>query len=538
MVLLIACSNVANLFLVRAEGRQQEVALRTALGSGRLGIAALFLSESLGLALFSGIVGTALGLGGLRLLLRAIGGFLPRASEVTLDGRVLLFSVAASVTSGLIVGLLPVLRLRGLDLLGPLKEGGRGAIGQQRQLTRRILVILQIAITFVLLVASGLMIRSFRALQDVDPGFDAESQVLTLRVTIPEDEVRSNEEVALNLEQIQRAFEALPGVVDVGAAQWPPLGRGGDANVFWLEGEDLDFTHIPPVRRTKAVSPGYFKSLGTRLLAGRSFSWDDIQSRRPVVVISENLAKEWWPDAQTAIGKRITAGHPTAGLFWREVIGVVGDVREDGPGIDLPTMVYWPMAGLHQSQAVNGLTVPRTLVYALRTGGRDAASLLPEARRALGEVNDNLPISEVNTLEELLDRALAPSAFTLMMLFLAAAVALLLGLVGVYAVLSYIVAQRKREIGVRMAFGADARVILVMIGRQGLGLALLGVAAGFVMALATTRLLSSLLLGVEPTDPLTFALVAIALTLMVLLACFFPARRASKIHPVEALLGD
>ena len=543
LVLLIACSNVANLFLVRAEGRQQEVALRSSLGSSRLRLAGLFLSESTALALVGGALGTALGLSGLMVLVNSIaagGGaaFFPRLTEIGPNPKVLLFALVISLVTGLIVGLIPILRMRKFDLVSSLKEGGRGAVGDQRHLSRRFLVILQIAMTFVLLVASGLMIRSFRALQAVDPGFDAQAELMTFRVTVPENEVPSSEEVALLFQRTQRAFENLPGVASVGAAQWAPMGFGGSGEVFWLEGDDIDFSRIPPVRRVKAVTPGYFRSLATPLVSGRTFRWDDLDARRTVVVISENLAREWWQEPAGAIGKRITIGHPTAGLVWREVIGVVADINEDGPSLEQPTMVYWPMAGLHQNRSVEGLTVPRSMVFQLRAQGREASGLVPEARRALGEINANLPISEENSLEELVGRAVGPTSFTLMMLFLAAAVALFLGMIGVYAVLSYIVAQRKREIGVRMAFGASARNILLMVGRQGAVLGLLGLVVGFLVALAATRLLAALLFGVQPADPLTFSMVALLLLVMVLVACFFPARRASRTDPAIALGRD
>ncbi len=450
----------------------------------------------------------------------------------------LLFALVVTLMSGILVGLIPIARLRRVDLLSSLKEGGRGAIGDQRHRSRRFLVVVQIAMTFVLLVGSGLMIRSFRSLQEVPPGFAGASDLLTIRVAIPEAEVSSTAEVALAVERIFHGLEAVPGAVGVGAADSVPMSGGFNSQVFWEETEGVDFSVIPPVRRVRAMTPGYLQTMGTSLLLGRDLSWADIHDRTPVVLITENFARELWTNPAEALGRRIGLGHPTAGLVWREVVGVVADVREDGPGQDAPATAYWPLATLHTDRTFEGLVVPRSMVFVVRSDVRDVTSLVSEARRAIREVGPNFPIAEVETMEAVVDRALAPTTFTLFMLLVSATVALMLGMVGVYAVMSYIVVQRRREIAVRMAFGAAARDILTMVGTQGLVLAGIGLVIGLFAAFASTRLMASLLFGVAAADPLTFTAVAVLLSIMVLVACFLPARRASRTSPVEALHGD
>jgi predicted permease len=522
-VLLIACANVSNLFLVRAEGRLHEVAVRTVMGAGHGQIARQFLIESVALGLLGGLAGLGLALAGVRLLLWMSPVSVPRLDEIAVDPTVLGVTLGVSLLSGLLFGLFPVFRLVGMDLVASLKEGGRGGSpGRQRHRARHTLVITQTALAFVLLTGSGLMIRSFQALQTVDPGFANPEEVLTFRVEIPVAEIENDAEVLLAYEDMWRRFRAIPGVSSVGASTSVTMGGDfGYATVLLVEDFPLGPNEALTTKRFNWVTGDYFATMQNPVLAGRPIDWADIHARRAVAMLTANLAEAYWENPREAIGKRIRMSAP--GSPWLEVVGVVGDVRDNGVTQDAPPVVFLPLA-----------TTTRSLAFAIRTS-LPLTSLLPQARAVVGAVNANLPIANVRTLDDILDRSMARTSFTLVAITIAAAVALALGLVGLYGVIAYIVSQRTHEIGVRMALGATRRDVSRMVLRRAMILAGTGVIVGLVAAVGLTRLMSSLLYGVEPTDPITFAAVATLLLAVAFVASFLPALRASRTDPLVAL---
>ncbi len=545
IVLLIACANVANLFLVRSEGRQQEVAVRTALGASRGQIARQFLLESLVLGLMGGLVGLGLAFGGVRLLTWMGPETLPRMDEIALDPTVLAFTLGISLLSGLLFGLSPVFRVGRLDLVSTLKEGGRGgSTGTERHRVRNTLVVAQMAMALVLLAGSGLLIRSFQALRSVDPGFSNPEEVLTFRIGIGSGEIEDHAELVLAYEDMWRRFQEIPGVTSVGAATGLTMDVGSAPSTIRVEDFPVIPPQSPPIIPSKRITAGYFETMQIPLLAGRPIEWPDIHDRAPVAVVTANFAEERWGSPAAALGKRIRL-NDSATPTWREIIGVVGNVREDGVSQPAPTVIFWPMAmnrpaGLFPgspNQRADGLFVRRVMTFAVRTSRPGPLSLLPEVREAVRAVNPNLPVYEERTLDDILAQspAMARTSFISVMLAIAAAVALALGVVGIYGVISYIVSQRTREIGVRMALGADRRGVRRMVLRQGMILAGIGVVVGLVAAVGLTRLMSSLLYGVEATDPVTFGVVAALLTAVALLASYLPALRASRTDPLEAL---
>ena len=534
MVLLIACANVANLFLVRAEARQVEVAVRTALGATRGAIARSFLSESVTLGLFGGGVGLGLAYAGL-LLLRAIGpNSLPRLDEIAINMRVVVFTLLLSVAAGALFGLIAVVRFRGGDLGATLKESGRGAdSGRGRHRVRNALVVSQVAVALVLLVGAGLMVRSFQSLRHVQPGFERPEEVLTMRLSVPEAEVREPERVLATHRRIIDALNAIPGVTSVGLSSSITMDGSDSNDAVYVEDKPTPEGQIPPIRRYKHVSPGYFETMGTRVLAGRTMTWSDIDRRAPLMLMSENLAHDYWPTPGAAIGKRVRQNPDGP---WYEVIGVVGDERDDGVEKAPPAVAYWPMAigpvGDEKS------TVRRSMGYAIRTSRLRDSGFDADVRRAVWSVDPNLPLANVRTLAELLSRSMARTSFAMVMLAIAATVALLLGAIGIYGVISYTVSLRTRELGLRMALGAQQSDVSWLVLQNGLILVGAGVAIGLAVSAGLTRLMSALLHGVSPLDPLTFGLVALALTIIALLASYLPARRAASINPIDALRSE
>ena len=534
IVLLIACANVANLFLVRAEGRQQEVAVRTALGAARGQIARRFLLESLVLGLLGGLVGLGLAFGGVRLLTWMGPETLPRLDEISLDPTVLAFTLGISILSGLLFGVFPVFRVGGLDLVASLKAGGRGgSVGRARHGARNTLVVAQMALALVLLAGSGLMIRSFQALRNVDPGFANPEEVLTFRVAIPRAEIEDDAGVALAYEDMWRRLQEIPGVRSVGAST--SLTMDGYVTNDLLRVEDFPVIppQMPPAYRFKRITGDYFEVMQNPVLAGRPIEWSDIHERATVAVVTENFAEEYWGSPVAALGRRIQVGSGTnIPTWWVEIVGVVGDVHDNGVSQPAEPVIFWPMAtrAFYTSQRW-----PRNMTFAVRTSRNTPTSLLPGVRAAVGAVNPNLPLFEVHTLDQILAQSMARTSFISVMLAIAAAVALALGLVGIYGVISYVVSQRTREIGVRMALGADRRDVSRMVLRQGMILAGIGVAVGLIAAVGLTHLMSSLLYGVEATDPVTFGVVAAMLVAVALVASYLPALRASRTDPLEAL---
>jgi predicted permease len=537
MVLLIACANVANLLLVRADARQQELAIRAALGAGTGRLARELLLESIVIGLLGGVVGIGLAFGALRLLVALAPGNLPRVNDIAIDLPVLAFTLALSVVSGLLFGAIPIFKYATVHLSTMLRGGGRNAsASRERHRTRNVLVVAQIALALVLLVGSGLMIRTFQALRDVHPGFTRASEVQTLRLSIPESQVK-DEGAVVHMEQaILDRVAAVPGVTSVALASTVTMTGNGWHDPIYAEDKAYTESQLPTLRLFKFSSPGFMKTMGGTLVAGRDFTWPDAYEQRSVAMVSENLARELWGEPSAALGKRI---RPYQKGVWREVVGVVSDMRDDGLDKKATAAVYWPLltstfvdAPDSRPQLARGVTV---VVRSTRTG---ANGFVNELSQAVWAINPNLPLSAVRTLQEVYDTSLARTSFTLVMLGIAGGMALLLGVGGLYGVISYSVAQRGREIGIRIALGAQAGTVTRMFVTHGLALAGAGVAIGLAVALSMARVMSALLFDVSPLDPLTYVLVSVALIGATVLASYVPALRATTVDPISALRAE
>ena len=536
MVLLIACANVANLMLVRSESRRQEFALRTALGARRGHIAREVLVESLVLSLLGGALGVALAYAGLRVVVATAPTTLPRVEDISLDPRVMAFAVAASLLSSMLFGALPALK-HAAGHGAPLGGVARGAsASRERQRTRNSLVVVQVALALVLLVGSGLMIRTFRALLEVEPGFGTSADVQTARVWVPPQQVSEPERVVRVQHEILDKIAALPGVTAAAFASAVPM--EGPLRVWtqtiYVDGQNDAPGTVAPMRRIKTVSPGYFNAIGTRMIAGRDITWNDIYARTNAAIISENFAREVWGSPAAALGKRIRESSTSP--VWREIVGIVEDVHEDAVHQAAPAMVYWPTMMAHYGGAPLFSMRPVNLVIRSEQGGRE--SLLAGVRSAVSSVNSTMPVFLVRTMKDLYDGSLARTSFALVILGIAAAMALALGVIGIYGVIAYVVAQRSREIGIRLALGATPTALMRLFVRQGLVLTTIGAAVGLVTAIALTQWMSSLLFGVQRLDPPTYAAVLGVLGMAAALASYLPARRAVAIDPVETLTAE
>ena len=534
MVLLIACANVANLLLVRMEGRRQELALRSALGASWGRIAGELLLESVILGLLGSVVGLGLAYAALRVLVAIAPAGLPRISEVGINGPVLLFTLLVSLLASLLFGSVPIVKYAGVHLTTGIREGGRGlSQSKEQHRARNTLVVVQVALALVLLICSGLMIRTFRALTRVNPGFAAPAELQTFRISIPETHVKEGERVVRVEEDILHKLEAIPGVSSVGIGTKVSMDEYGWHDPVLLEGRTYAQGELPPLRLFKFVSPGFLKTLGTPLIAGREITWTDTYNKIPVAVISENLAREYWHEPAEALGKRIQVSTKDD---WREIIGVVGDVHDDGVSKKPPTSVYWPL--LQARFESDDISVRRDVAFVIRTPRAGSEAFLKNAREAVWSVDANLPIADVHTFDYYYKRSMARTSFTLIMLGVAGSMALLLGVVGIYGVIAYSVSQRTREIGIRMALGAQQPTVTGMFVRHGLLLTGIGVACGLIAAVLLMRLMSSLLFNVNPVDPVTYGAVSLGLVGTAWLASYLPSRRAATVDPVEALRAE
>jgi putative ABC transport system permease protein len=531
IVLLIACANVANLFLVRAEGRQQELAIHAALGANWRRISWELLSESLTLAVVGGVAGLGLAYAGIRMLIAIAPDGLPRLQDITIDPIVLLFTVAVSVLAGILFGVIPIFKFATPYLAGALKEGGRlSSAGRERHRARNTLVVAEIGLAVVLLVASGLMIRTFVAMRRVDPGFTRSDEVLTLRISIPETLIKDPDQTARTHEQIVRRIEHVPGVISVGVSSSITMDGNDSNDPIFVEDFPAPGDRLPPLRRFKWIGENYFKTMGNRFIAGRDITWSDIYAHSPVVVVTENFAREFWKDPSLAVGKHIRQNPNNP---WRTIVGVVADARDDGVVRPAPAIVYWPL--VIDKFWTDPVWIARNLGYAIRTSRLESPTLLKEVQQAVWSVNPNLPVANVQTLDEIRAESMAQTSFALVMLSIAAVVAFLLGIVGIYGVISYIVAQRTREIGIRIALGAARRDVSRLFLRHGLVLASIGIALGILAAAFVTRVMSTLLYGVSAVDTITYVAVAVGLGATALLASYVPALRAARIDPADAL---
>ncbi len=534
MVLLIACANVANLLLVRAEGRQQELAVRAALGASRGRLAYELLAESVVLGLVGGVAGLGLAYAAVRALIALSPGNLPRLDNISIDATVLLFTFAVSIIAGLLFGAIPVFKYAGPQVASGLRGGGRtSSASRERHRARSTLVVVQVALALVLLISSGLMIRTFQALRHVNPGFTNPEQLLTMSLSIPSAQVKEPEAVVRMHQAIMEKIATIPGVSSVGLTSIIPMTNSGWHDPIFAEDKVYGPGQLPAIRAFKFLSPGLLKTMGNTLVAGREFTWEDAYGLRPVAMVSENLARELWKEPSAAIGKRIRESNASA---WREVIGVISDERDEGMDKKAPTIAFFPMLMNHFEG--DEFQVRRTMSYVIRSPRAGSNGFASEVGRAVWSVNPNLPLAGVRTLAEVVSASMARTSFTLVMLAIAGAMALLLGVAGIYGVISYSVSQRTREIGIRMALGAQRNEITGMFVRHGLGLAAIGIGSGLVVAIALGRLMTSLLFETSPMDPLTYLAVCGSLAVAAMAASYVPALRATGVNPVTALRAD
>jgi predicted permease len=533
VVMLIACANVANLMLVRVEARQQELAVRAALGGAWTRIVRGLLVESVMLGIIGGAIGVALAYAGVRFLVTIGPANLPRLDEIAIDAWTLGFTLALSVLSGLLFGLLPALKYAGPRTSVALRGPGRAiSASLERHRARNLLVVGQVAMALVLLVSAGLMIRTFEALRTVEPGFTDAQHLQLMRISIPDSLIQEPERVTRIQNAILDKLATIPGMKSAGfASEMPMEGFDSAWDQIFAGDKVYEDNSIPPLRLYKYISPGFLQTAGTRLVAGREMTWSEIYGLQPVVMVSENFAREMWDTPSAAIGKRL---REVPMQPWHEVVGVIQDVREKGVQEKAPEIIYWP--SLMKNPFGPGPTqVARTVTFAIRSERAGTESFLNEVRAAVWSVNSEMPLASVQTMQEVYGKSLARTSFTLVMLGIAGAIALTLGIIGIYGVISYIVSQRQREIGIRLAFGAQGRDVLQMVLRQGAKLALVGVGIGMCAAFGLTRLMRNLLFGVTAYDPVTFAAVTVLLVFVALLACYIPARRSTKVDPMVAL---
>jgi predicted permease len=536
MVLLIACANAANLLLVRVEGRRQELAVRTALGASWSRIAADLLLESVILGLLGSLLGLGLAYGALRVLISLEPAGLPRLAQIAIDARVLLFTLAVALLTSLFIAAIPIFKYTRVHLNTGLREGGR-ALSQSREQhrARNTLVVVQVSLALVLLICSGLMIRTFRALMHVNPGFREPAGIETFGISIPEAQIPEAEEerVTRMEEEISRKIAAVPGVSSVSFSSHLPLTNRNNMDPIFAQDRSYRDGELPPLRHFKFTAPGFLQAMGTPLVAGRDISWTDTYQKIPVALVSENLAREYWRDPSNALGKRIRVASTDD---WREIIGVVADVRDDGMNLDAPTSVYWPV--MMQNYEGQKSIVRRDVYFAIRSPRAGSEAFMKDVWRAVSSVNANLPLADIHTLDYYYTKSMGRTSFTLVMLAVAGGMALLLGGVGIYGVIAYSVSQRRREIGIRVALGAQQQTLTGMFVRHGLALAGIGVACGLVTALVVMRLMSSLLFKVSPLDPVTYIAVSVGVVAVAFFASYFPSRRAATVDPVEALRAE
>jgi predicted permease len=528
-VLLIACANVANLLLVRAEGRQRELALRVAVGAGRGQVLRSFMSESIALAAAGCVLGIIVAQIGVGLAVDAVPADLPRVAEIGVDMRVLAFTLTIAAGCAVFFGLFPLVRYDADNLGTQLRDGAaHGATGGRGgHRLRNGLVVAQMALALVLLIGSGLMFRSFQALRATDPGFESEN-ILTARITIPGAEMQSAEEVAAFYRTLGERLAAQGGVESVGFAASAPLTSGLPYYNVAMEDHPREPGEDPTFARHNFAEPGYFETMGIDVVEGRTFRPGDGADGQRVAIVSRAFAELWWP-GQSPLGRRMNAG---PGDWW-EIVGVVDDVRYESIEELTDETVYWPTVSGEADQP----QATRSMDVVVRTTG-DPTLFVPVLRREVQALNSRIPVSNPRTMASVVGDATSRTSFTMALLGAASGIALLLGLVGIYGVISYVVSQRTREIGVRMALGATAPSVRSMVVRQGLVLAGGGVLLGLAASAALSSVMASILYGVSATDPVTYGGVATALVVVSLAASWIPATRAAGVDPSRALRAE
>jgi len=527
LLLAVACANVANLELVRAERRAQDLAIEAALGATRTQLALSILRESVVVGLTGGAVGLGFAALALPVLLAMAGDELPAVLTVTIDRTVIAAAVAVSLAAGIVFGAVPALRYAGSRPAGALRvDRRRHSMSRERHRLHRGLIAAQVALALMLLVAAGLMMRSLASLLDVDPGFVAPDEVQTFTVSLPQGSVPDFQTVIRMFNRMQDAIASLAGVESVGFGTRIPLAEPGPSAGFLVEGsEDPD----PPESEFRVVSPGFLETLGTPVIAGRTFEWADHLEPRPVAIVSAGFARREWGSPEAAIGKRLSM---VPSGPWREVIGVVGDIRHESLDGDVPSSVYLTL-GENWAPYMS-----RTVAFAIRSERVGTAGFLQELYQAIWSVDPSVPLGNIATLGDIYTRATARAALILVLVAIAGGMALVLGLVGIYGVIGYMLAQRTHEIGIRMALGAEHAALRRMLLRQISWPVFVGVALGLAGAVGLSRLIESLLFGVHALDPQSYVLATLVLVATAAVAAYLPARRVAGIDPAGALRAE
>lgn len=536
IILLMACANVANLLLVRGDARQQEFAVRSALGARWTRIARQLLVESLTLALCGGALGVALAHGGLQVLLTMAPTNLPRLPEISIDAIVIGFAVTLSLLSGLLFSVIPILKHAGPRHLDALVASGRSlSLTRHPARSQQVLVAAQMALALVLLLSAGLMIRSFQALRNVEPGFRDPEHIQTFTISIPAATVPESVRVTRTQQEVLERLVTIPGVASAAFTTRVPMGSDRSSTALTVEGVAND-GQTPPNRQVKVVSPGLFRTLGISLLEGRDFTWTDVYDKRPVAIVSENLARELFGSTTAALGKRVREYYDKAAP-WLEIVGVAGNVHDDGADQPAPETIYWPAHPDERLLSMSGYQSRRVTV-AVRTTRAGTQGLVDQLREAVWSVSATLPVAQPRTLDAVYGQSMTRTSFTLLMLAIGAAMALLLGVSGIYGVVAYAVSRRRREIGIRLALGAQPADIRRLFMQRGFVLAAIGVAIGLGIAVGVTRLMQALLFGIDPLDPITFVATTVVLAGAAALATYLPTRRAVALDPVENLRAE
>jgi putative ABC transport system permease protein len=533
VVLLIACANVANLLLVRVEGRHQELAIRTALGANLWQVSKGLLLESALLGALGSMLGLALAWGALRLLVALAPAGLPRLHDISIDGNVLMFTFAITVLCSLLFGSIPALRYARARATAGLQGSRTVSASRERHRTRTTLVVVQVSLAFVLLICSGLMIRTFRALSHVDARYDTTAPIQTLQLSIPEGEVANDEEAFRKQQAILEKIAAIPGVQSASFGNAVPMDDSGWRDQVAAQDHAENSNGAVQLRRFTFGAPGFLKTMGIPLLAGRDFTWSEIFGKVPVGMVSENFAREYWGSPANAIGKRIRV---TTKDDWREIVGVIANVHWEGLEKDAPSVVYWPTYMAHFESSDSNLR--RSVKFVIRTPRAGSESLTKDLRQAVWSVDANLPLTDMHTQGYYYQKSIARTSFTLIMLGIASSIALLLGIVGLYGVIAYSVAQRTREIGIRLALGAQRSSVTSMFVRQGMRMTAVGIVCGMGLAMAASRLLQSLLFHVSAVDPITYVVAGFGLCAAAWLASYLPSRRTAEVNPADALRSE
>ena len=528
-VLLIACINVANLLLARAVSREKEIAVRLAIGATRGRLVRQVLTESVIVSLMGGVVGVLIALWSTQLLVSLNPQGIPRSAEIGIDGHVLLFALAVSIGSGILFGLVPASQSTRRNVNEALKETGKSSTGQHAQRLRGGLVIVQIAFAFMLVVCAGLLLKSFSQLQQVHTGFN-QQQVLTMQVNLTPAQYPRATDILAFYREASRRVGAIPGVASASGISQVPL-TGGPQFIFSVEGRPLPTPAEAPIASYRIVMPNYFETMNIPLIKGRTFSEADHENASPVVIVNQKMAEHMWP-GEDAVGKRMTVGVSLPGEQpdWVTVVGVVGDVKDVSLAGETGMQMYQPIT--QTPFLTQGLG--RTMNFVIRTR-IEPQGVIASSRSVIASINPALPISNQKMMETIIDESVAASRFNMSLFGLFAAIAMSLTIVGVFGVMNYAVTQRTKEIGIRMTLGARPQQVLRLVLKEGLVLCSVGLILGFGGSVLVTRWLSTLLFGVSALDPIVLAAVALLISIVALLTCYIPARRATRLDPIAVL---